>query len=387
MSEDTSLALPSEEGLALPPKEVAARWEVTSGEIGRALRRELVLAFVGAASAGKDAAIRALFGVDFGQIDPIPGTTDRLRAVRLDVEGRVIVVNAPGFNDVRPQVDAVARGLMERLDLALFLINADGGATADDRRNLDAVYALGRPVLVCVNKVDLIREHQRDELVRTTLTQLGVEPQDAVATAFDPLPMLAAAPIGAKETVAWIMRVLSQDGKSLLFAKQLRERAIACDAITRSCARKAALAGAIPTPGVDLAAVTALQVKMIGDIAAVYGANIDKDVALFIAGEALAGTAKGFARWAISALKAAGWIPGGQLGEIAGSAVGATVAGATTFGVGRAAVAYMEELQKGAAISPDELREVFDASAFAWRDSPAQTQVEDPVLDLPALEG
>lgn len=377
MPEETRLVIPAAPSLPsvaethggiLSPVDMNARWELASADISRSLGNELVLAFVGAASSGKDAAIKALFGVDFGQIDPIPGTTDRLRAVRLDMEGHVVLVNAPGFNDVRSEVDAVARRLIEKLDLAIFLVNADGGATADDRRNLDMVRALGRPVLVCVNKVDLIREHQRDELVRTTLIQLGVSPSDAIATAFDPLPMLSDKPIGAAQTIDWIMDMLAKEGKSLLFAKHLRQKAAACEAIIRSYARKSAVAGAIPIVGADMIAVTALQVKLVGDIAAVYDARIDKDVALFIAGEALAGAGKGFIRWAIAALKTAGFVPGGQVGEIAASALGAMVAGAATYGVGRAAISYMENLQKGASTTAEELREVFDTSALAWRD-------------------
>ena len=49
--------------------------------------------------------------------------------------------------------------------------------------------------------------------------------------------------------------------------------------------------------------------------------------ALFILGEILAGGSKGFIRWAMSALKTAGWIPGGQVAHIATSALGATIAG------------------------------------------------------------
>ena len=55
---------------------------------------------------------------------------------------------------------------------------------------------------------------------------------------------------------------------------------------------------------------------------------------------------------------------GGLDPHLATSALGATVAGATTHGVGRAAIAYME---RGTEISGDELRSVFDEAAFAWK--------------------
>lgn len=344
--------------------EVANRWELAATEIRAALQQRLVVAFLGSASSGKDSAIRALFGLDFGQVDPIPGSTDEVRVAPIDRDGQVLVVNAPGFGDVRASVDRKAREVLDQLDLAVYLLNADGGATIDERRDLDAIRALGRPTLVCINKIDLIRPDQRERFVERTLAQLAVDKGDAVVTAFDPLPALADAPLGIDEVIGWIHKQLASQGKELIFAKTLRNRQAACRAVIRSAARKAALAGAIPVVGVDITAVTLIQVRLIAAIAEIYGRRLDNDVAAFILGEVLAGTSKGFIRWAMSALKNAGWIPGGQIAHLATSALGATIAGATTHGVGQAAVAYME---RGAEVTADELRAAFDEGAFAWR--------------------
>jgi uncharacterized protein (DUF697 family)/GTP-binding protein EngB required for normal cell division len=370
--------LPDTPDLKVAPihHQVASRWELAADEIATALEKTLVVAFLGSASAGKDSAIRALFGLDFGQVDPIPGSTDEVRVAPVDREGRVLAVNAPGFGDVRAHVDARAREVLDQVDIAVYVLNADGGATIDERRDLDAIRALGRPTLVCINKIDLIRPHDRDRFVEATLAQLAVDPRDAVMTAFDPLPALSAEPLGVDDVAAWIHKQLVTRGKDLLFAKTLRNKQVACRAIIRTAARRAAMAGAIPVTGVDTTAVTALQVKLIADVAAVYGRRIDNDVAIFILGEVLAGGSKGFIRWAMSALKTAGWIPGGQVAHIATSALGATIAGATTYGVGRAAITYME---RGAEVSAEELRAAFDAGAFQWRQSQgAPGPVDDP---------
>jgi uncharacterized protein (DUF697 family) len=200
--------------------------------------------------------------------------------------------------------------------------------------------------------------------VEATLAQLAVDDKDAIVTAFDPMPVLSEEPIGVDKVIGWIHKQLVSQGKDLLFAKNLRNKAQACQVIIQTAARRAAMAGAIPMVGVDATAVTALQVKLIADVAAIYGRRLDNDVALFILGEILAGGSKGFIRWAMSGLKAAGWIPGGQIAHLATSAIGATIAGATTYGVGRATITYME---KGAEVSADELREAFDSAAFQWR--------------------
>ncbi|MFK7928435.1 MAG: DUF697 domain-containing protein [Myxococcota bacterium] len=358
------LPVPAPQSTVALQSEVQQRWEMAASEIEASLSQTLVVAFLGSASSGKDSAIKAIFGLDFGQVDPIPGSTKEIRVAPIDPDGRVLVVNAPGFGDIRAEVDQKAREILDQVDIAVYLLNADGGATIDERRDLDAIRAFGRPVLVCVNKIDLIREHERARFVEATLAQLSVDSKDAIVTAFDPMPALSPEPIGVNEVVRWIHHQLASAGKDLLFAKNLRNKAMACQAIIRTSARRSAMAGAIPMVGVDATAVTAIQVKLIADIAAVYGRKMDNDMALFILGEILAGGSKGFIRWAMSALKTAGWIPGGQIAHVATSALGATIAGATTYGVGRAAIVFMEN---GAEITGDELRAAFDAGAIHWK--------------------
>jgi GTP-binding protein Era len=344
--------------------QIAARWEVAASEVQRSLEQTLAVAFLGSASSGKDAAIRALFGIDFGQIDPIPGSTSSVRVAAVDPEHRLLVVNAPGFGDLRADVQERAERVLDSLDIAIYVVNCDGGATIDEKRDLDKIRALNRPTLVCLNKIDLIRPSQREAFVRATLVQLGVPEDMAVVTAFDPMPQLSPEPIGIDRVISWIHRHLDDGGKSLLFAKNLRNKTSACQPIIDTAARRAALAGAIPIPGADATAVTAVQVKMITDLAAVFGRRIDKDLVLFILGEALAGSSKGFVKWAVEAAKAAGWLPGGQIVTVAVSGIGAMIAAATTYGVGKATVAF---LQKDGGMSGAELRDVFDASAFEYR--------------------
>lgn len=344
---------------------VATHWEVANRHVDEALRSAVALAFVGSASAGKDSAIRALFGIDFGQIDPVPGSTDHVRVAALGRDNQLLLVNTPGFGDVRTAVDKAARATLDQVDAFVYVLNCDGGATADERRDLGAVHAFRRPTLVCLNKIDLIRTHQRDDFVKQTLAQLGVDRKDAAICAFDPMPALADEPIGVEPVLTWIQEAVG-DSKGLLVAKHARNRAAACQALITTAARRAAAAGAVPLPGVDAAAVTALQVRLVLDIAQVYGHPTNKDVALFILGEVMVSAGRGFIRWGVEAAQIAGWIPGGQALLIATSALGAVISGATTFGVGRATVAYME---RQGTISGPELRDIFDAEAGSWRDS------------------
>lgn len=353
-------------------------WEQSELAMRNALSQHLTVAFLGSASSGKDSAIRTLFGVDFGDISPIPGSTVRMRVAPLDAEGQVLLVNAPGFGDIRPDVDDLARRALDTLDIVVYVVNAEGGATIDEKRDLALVRTRGRPVLVCINKIDLIRPHEREAFVTATLLQLGVERKDAAICAFDPLPQLSVEPIGVDAVIGWIHQQLHALGKELLFAKQLRNKAAACEPIIKVAARQASVIGAVPIPGADLAGVTAVQVKLIRDIAHVFDVPVDREVALFIIGEVLSGSMRGFVRWGVTALKAAGWIPGGQIAEAAILGLSAMVAGGTTYGVGRAAVHYFQSDRK---LDGDALRAIFDAAAWDYkrrRDDPESKGSEQP---------
>jgi len=345
--------------------QIAERWEVAGNEIKAAMEQSLVVAFLGSASSGKDSAIKALFGIDFGQIDPIPGSTDRVRVAPVDTDRKVHVVNAPGFGDLRQSVQLEADKVLDQLDIAIYVINADGGATIDEKTDLDRIRALERPTLVCFNKIDLIRPEQRADHIKSSLVQLGIGDDMVAVTAFDPMPALSPEPIGVDAVIHWIHHQLAKSGKALLFAKNLRNRSAACEPIIQAAARRAAMAGALPIPGADMTAVMAVQVAMITEIATVFDRQIDQEVILFVIAEALAGSTKGFVRWAVNAIKAAGWMPGGQIATMATSALGATIAGATTYGVGKAAIAF---LQNDGQLTGDELRDVFDAEAFKYHE-------------------
>jgi GTP-binding protein Era len=164
--------------------------------------------------------------------------------------------------------------------------------------------------------------------------------------------------------IAWVHDTLAKSGKDLLIAKCMRNKAAACEPVLVTAARNASVAGAIPVPGADMAAVTAIQVKMIRDIATIFDQPVDRDVAMFIIGEVMAGGMRGFIRWGVQGMKAAGWIPGTQIAEGMILAMSATIAAATTYGIGKAAIHYFQSDQR---VEAEKLRTVFDLAAMEFR--------------------
>jgi hypothetical protein len=192
--------------------------EVVAGVREVARLRQLVLhritiGVVGSPSTGKDAGIRALFGIDSGNISPIAGSTRSVTITRLPGATALFVVNTPGLGDVVESVTEEARQVLDHIDVYVYVVNAEGGV---QRRELDdyrRCVATGKPVLAVVNKVDVLRPRDRERYLADAREKLGAAAEDFLPVAFDPLPQLAPGPIGLGEVHAWLARRLVEAGK------------------------------------------------------------------------------------------------------------------------------------------------------------------------------
>ena len=97
-------------------------------------------------------------------------------------------------------------------------------------------------------------------------------------------------------------------------------------------------AGLIPIPVVDLAAVTGIQLRMIGDLAKQYNLTFSRD-----AGKALLGSLVGGGATAAGGPIAASVVKGIPLiGQTAGVAAMPAAAGASTYAVGKVFIQHFE---------------------------------------------
>lgn len=122
----------------------------------------------------------------------------------------------------------------------------------------------------------------------------------------------------------------------------------------------AGTAGAVPIPFVDLVILPGIQAKMANQLAKIYGQPMTAERFKEIAAAVGVGmVARTLARQAVK------FIP------IVGSAVGATVAAASTYALGRALCYYFEAVCEGHVPTPDSLRkyyhEQYAAAEKQWK--------------------
>jgi GTP-binding protein EngB required for normal cell division len=200
--------------LASPNDRVLVPAVLEVSRLRQLVLHRVTIGIVGSPSSGKDAAIKAIFGIDHGNIDPVAGSTKEVSITRIPGSTATYVINTPGLGDVVESVTEEARQVLDHIDVYVYVVNAQGGVQQREKADYSACVRSGRPVLTVVNKIDTLKESDRARYLADARQKLGA-PQDAfLAAAFDPLPQLSDRPLGVVEIRSWLRTRLLEAGKS-----------------------------------------------------------------------------------------------------------------------------------------------------------------------------
>lgn len=299
-----------------------------------AVQREAAarLAIVGPVNVGKSTLFNLLMGRKVSAVTAVPGTTRGLVEERM---GPFILVDTPGFGEVGGVDRAeVARQAAEQADAVVLLLDAAAGLRQSDYEIFQSLQGTGKPLVVALNKVDLVRQDLR-AVLDDAERKLGVRP----------IPISARTGKGVAESLIpavveahpWMAVAL---GRALPgFRRRMAHRVI------RSAAVLNGLIAVEPVPGLDVPLLLAGQVRMVLRLAAIYGESLSVGHA-----KELLTTIAGGVGLRYLASELAKVVPG------PGWVVAGFVAGAGTWAIGQAASAYFEH---GRHLSPVRLREIY----------------------------
>lgn len=196
-----------------PDVRVTIEGALQIARLRQSVLHRVTIGVVGSPSTGKDAAIKALFGLDTGNVSPIAGSTKEVAIQRVPGATALYLVNTPGMGDVVERVTEEARQVLDHIDVYLYLINAEGGVQAREKADYARCVASGKPVLAVVNKIDVLRPRDKDKFLADARSKLGAAEDDFVAVAFDPLPELSPTPINREAVREWLVKKLELLGK------------------------------------------------------------------------------------------------------------------------------------------------------------------------------
>jgi small GTP-binding protein len=290
------------------------------------------LAIVGPVNSGKSTLFNLIKGRKVSAVKAVPGTTKGL--VKEDI-GPFLLVDTPGFGEVGG-VDraSLARSAAEEADLAVLVLDGAAGLHQSDHDLYTSLQAARVPLVVALNKIDLIRRDVSDVLddVERKLgtTVIPISAKTGVGVAEQLIPAVV-------EAHPWMAVAL---GRALpAYRRQLSRRLISSAAVLN------AIIAAEPIPGLDIPLLLASQVRLVLRIAAIYGESLS----VRHARELLTTIAGGVALRYLAA----------QLGKLVpgpGWLVGAAVTGLGTWAIGRVAVAYFESDKR---LTPHQLRQQY----------------------------
>lgn len=125
------------------------------------------VAIGGRTNVGKSTLVNRIVGQKVAIVTPKPQTTRRrIIGVRTDADAQLILIDTPGFHEPRRPLNRrmvdTARRCMSEGEVIVAVIEAGTRVAEADRRVLKQMPRFGRPVVVAINKIDLVR---RDSLL------------------------------------------------------------------------------------------------------------------------------------------------------------------------------------------------------------------------------
>ena len=124
------------------------------------------VSLVGRPNTGKSTLLNALVGQKVAIVADKPQTTrTSIQGVVTRPEAQIVFVDTPGIHKAdsplnKRMMDAVRAALEER-DLLLLVVDAARPFGEEDRRAVDLVHKSGTPVVLVLNKIDLVKEKAR----------------------------------------------------------------------------------------------------------------------------------------------------------------------------------------------------------------------------------
>jgi len=301
---------------------------LATSEFKMAFGRKRRISIVGPTNVGKSTLYNQLVQrkEDRADVSPLPGTT---RENQQADAGLFTIVDTPGADavgDIGQKEQAMALAAASEADFLIIMFDAIQGIKRTELELFERLTALGKPYIVVINKIDLVRREHL-QIIEGAANSLRLQPDQVIPivarTGENLDDVLVAITMIEPEIVAALGQALPQ------YRWQLSWRAIV------SAASASAAIALTPLPVVDFVPLLAIQSAMMLAIARIYNYQITLERAR----ELVAAFGLGFlGRTLFRQLAKLGGVPGWVLSS--------AIATATTVVMGYAASVWFETGQR-----------------------------------------
>ncbi|MGH2508932.1 MAG: 50S ribosome-binding GTPase, partial [Ktedonobacteraceae bacterium] len=235
--------------------------------------------------------------------------------------GPFTLVDTPGHLP-----DVMETGIAQA-SLVVFLVDGEKGLRPNDRNLLMSVKKLEKPIIIAVNKIDLLKNEQAgDELANDVAMRLGIA---------GVIPISARLGTNVAEELVPAMIAASPEAALVIGRELPAYRRHAAQRIIRNAMLVSLAAGLEPIPLIDIPILLGTQVRLVLRIAALYGEPIDSTDALKHARELVLTMVSGLGMRFLAEQVA-------KLVPFGGDIIAGAIAGAATWSIGEVAMEYYE---------------------------------------------
>lgn len=233
-------------------------------------RERRQISIVGPVNVGKSSLFNALImpKQTKAKVSPVPGTTRLLQAADA---GLCTVIDTPGGDEAAGEErKALALSAARAADALIVVFDAASGITQGTRKLFDELCQLEKPMVLVLNKIDLVSKYQTQVLEKAA-QDLGVSKSDLI-------PASATRGTNLEQIVFSLIR-LNPGLLSLVselvpqYRRQIAARYIAGAAVS------AFAVGSTPLPVADFFPLMAIQVGLVLQLGRVFGRQVSWDVA------------------------------------------------------------------------------------------------------------
>lgn len=294
----------------------AVNWKKAQDEVLEGMKNTVVI--VGQANTGKSTLFNKLKGEQLSPVSPVAGTTREL--IRTDY-GPFTLVDTPGH------LPNIMESGLETASVVVFLVDASKGLRTEDRTLYEMIKKAKKPIVIAVNKVDMLRGGDAGENFATEVAVLLGEP--------GVIPISARTGENVAEELIPAMIEASPEAALVIGHELPAYRRVAAQRIIRNAALVSLAAGLEPIPLVDIPILLGTQVRLVLRIAALYGEPLNAADGRRHAKELLT-TMVGGLGLRYLAEEAAKLVPFG------GDFIAGAIAAAGTWAIGQVALEYYE---------------------------------------------